>query len=147
MDSEETATKLVLLLCLLLPKEHISTLRFTMMLLAKIAAASNKNKMDASNLAVVLAPNIMNINSKSEKMNSSEEKLLQHQTSIVELLINNSSNIGMVSESLIERTDMMTDYFGTDDELLESSDVTHERKKKEKRKRSSSFHGKNGVVS
>ena len=48
-----------------------------MLLLAKIAVHSEKNKMDSTNLAVVLAPNLMHVNSKSETMKSTEEKLLQ----------------------------------------------------------------------
>jgi hypothetical protein len=52
----------MLLLCLLLPMEHLSTLRFTMGLLSRLAARSQHNKMDATNLAVVLAPNIMHCN-------------------------------------------------------------------------------------
>lgn len=51
-----------LLLCLLLPMEHLSTLRFTMGLLSRLAAHSTRNKMDVGNLAVVLAPNIMHVN-------------------------------------------------------------------------------------
>ena len=51
-----------LLLCLLLPMEHLSTLRFTMGLLSRLAAHSTHNKMDVGNLAVVLAPNIMHVN-------------------------------------------------------------------------------------
>ena len=51
-----------LLLCLLLPMEHLSTLRFTMGLLSRLATHSTHNKMDVGNLAVVLAPNIMHVN-------------------------------------------------------------------------------------
>ena len=46
------------------------------------------------NLAVCLAPNILHANSKSDKMNTSESKLLQIQTSIVQLLINSADRIG-----------------------------------------------------
>lgn len=77
LDSEENATRAILLLCLLLPPEHISMLQYIMKLLAKIAANSGTNKMDSMNLAVILAPNIMHVNSKSETMKSCEEKLLQ----------------------------------------------------------------------
>ena len=48
-----------------------------MLLLARITLHSEKNKMDSTNLAVVLAPNLMHVNSKSETMKSCEEKLLQ----------------------------------------------------------------------
>ena len=77
LDNQELAKKAVLLLCLMLPGEHVNTLRFIMLLLSKIAVQSDKNKMDSGNLAVVLAPNLMHVNSKSETMKSCEEKLLQ----------------------------------------------------------------------
>nr|KAG5692522.1 hypothetical protein BaRGS_018727 [Batillaria attramentaria] len=134
----------MLLLCLLLPPEHLSTLRYTMGLLSRLAAHSSHNKMDVGNLAVVLAPNIMHVNSRSQKMNSTEEKLLQLQTAIVELLIHNADRLGVVSESLSQRTTLMTECFGTEDELDASDDNTLEdtkEVKKKRRKRSSSLQG------
>lgn len=144
-DSHNT----ILLLCLLLPGEHLCTLKFMMNLLSDIASHANKNKMDATNLAVVLAPNMMHMNNKSEKMNSSEEKLLQVQTSVVELLIRNADSVGMISNSLYERALLMTEVFGTDDELDMTEDTMEEsrdsRKKEKKRKRSGSFQGEGAL--
>ncbi|XP_060077126.1 uncharacterized protein LOC132556708 [Ylistrum balloti] len=145
LGNTETSHQAVLLLCLLLPGEHLCTLRFMMKLLSEIASHSDKNKMDPTNLAVVLAPNMMHINNKSEKMNSSEEKLLQVQTSVVELLIRSADSVGMISDSLQERALLMTEVFGTDDELDMTEDTLEEsrdcRKKEKKRKRSGSFQG------
>ncbi|XP_046351286.2 uncharacterized protein LOC124131838 [Haliotis rufescens] len=147
LDNTKSVTEAIHALCLLLPAEHLSTLRFIMQLLNFIASHSDDNKMDAANLAVVLAPNIMHVNSKSEKMNSTEEKLLQIQTAIVELLIKDAEKVGMVSSSLYQRTTLMTECFGvqTDDELDASDDNTLEdskdMKKKKKRKRSGSLQG------
>ncbi|XP_046564919.1 rho GTPase-activating protein 11A-like [Haliotis rubra] len=147
LDDTKAASEAIHALCLLLPAEHLSTLRFIMQLLSFIASHSDDNKMDAANLAVVLAPNIMHVNSKSEKMNSTEEKLLQIQTAIVELLIKEAEKVGMVSSSLYQRTTLMTECFGvaTDDELDASDDNTLEdskdMKKKKKRKRSGSLQG------
>ncbi|KAJ8308536.1 hypothetical protein KUTeg_013410 [Tegillarca granosa] len=138
LGDNEKAVHAVFLLTLLLPGEHLSTLRYVMKLLSKIASHSEKNKMDPTNLAVVLAPNIMHINSKSEKMNASEEKLLQWQTGIVELLIHSADSVGMVSDSLYERTSLMTEAFGTDDDLDASEETLEESrgcKKKDKRRK------------
>ena len=77
LENPEVARRAVLLLCLMLPGEHVSTLRFILLLLSKVALQSDKNKMDSANLAVVMAPNLMHVNSKSETMKSCEEKLLQ----------------------------------------------------------------------
>lgn len=148
LPEKEEAKQAVLLLCLLLPGEHLSTIKYVMTLLKQIAENSDKNKMDAANLSVVLAPNLLYLNSKSEKMNSTEEKLLQFQTSVIEVLIRHADEIGYISDSLHERTLLMTEFFGTDDELDASSDQLEEsrdnrkKEKDKKRKRSGSFTGK-----
>ncbi|XP_076464464.1 uncharacterized protein LOC143296429 [Babylonia areolata] len=137
----------MLLLCLMLPMEHLSTLRFTMKLLSRLAAHCSQNKMDVGNLAVVLAPNIMHVNSRSQKMNATEEKLLQIQTAIVGMLIRKAESIGVVSDGLHQRTVLMTECFGTEDELDASDDNTLEDSKdtrevrKKARKRSNSLQG------
>ena len=46
------------------------------------------------NLAVCLAPNLLHTNSKTDKMNSAETRLVQMQTSIVQILITNADKIG-----------------------------------------------------
>ncbi|WAR20522.1 RHGBA-like protein [Mya arenaria] len=117
LENSEEATRAVLLACLLLPSEHATTLQYIMKLLAKIATHSEKNKMDSTNLAVVLAPNLMHMNSKSETMKSSEEKLLQVQTAIVELLIKQANLVCLVEDEMIEKTAFMSEVFSTDDEL------------------------------
>lgn len=83
--------------------------------------------------------------SRSQKMNATEEKLLQVQTSIVELLIVHAQRIGVVSESLYQRTCLMTECFGTEDELDGSDDNMLEDAKearKKQRKRSGSLQGR-----
>ncbi|XP_061172626.1 rho GTPase-activating protein 11A-like [Saccostrea echinata] len=145
IDQSDVSTQAVLSLCLLLPGEHLSTLRYVMLLLSDVANCAEQNKMDAPNLAVVLAPNIMHLNNKTEKMNSSEEKLLQVQTAIVEVLIRSASMIGMVSPEVYEKASLITEIFGTDDELDASCDTLEEsrdlKKKEKRRKRSGSFQG------
>ncbi|XP_062601374.1 rho GTPase-activating protein 11A-like isoform X2 [Saccostrea cucullata] len=145
IDPSDVSTQAVLSLCLLLPGEHLSTLRYFMLLLSDVANCAEQNKMDATNLAVVLAPNIMHLNNKTEKMNSSEEKLLQVQTAIVEVLIRSASMIGMVSPEVYEKASLITEIFGTDDELDASCDTLEEsrdlKKKEKRRKRSGSFQG------
>lgn len=96
--------------------------------------------MDVANLAVCLAPNILHNNAKSDKMNSTESKLLQTQKSIVQLLMTHSDHIGMVSNSLFERTALMTQCFQSEDEL-ERSGETEETGKKKKKRRSGSLQG------
>ncbi len=75
LETEGQRHNALMLLCLLLPRTHISTLRFFMCFLATVAQYSEKNKMDTPNLAVCLAPNLLHNSSKAEKMNC-ESKLL-----------------------------------------------------------------------
>ncbi len=50
----------LLRLCLLLPPRHLTALRFTMCFLARVARRAAHNKMETSNLAVCMAPNLLN---------------------------------------------------------------------------------------
>ena len=74
----------------------------------------------------------------------------QFQTSVVELLINNAHQVGLVDDDLAGRTALMSEVFSTDDELDGSEDNledTKENKRKDKkRKRSGSFQGLLGQI-
>ena len=83
----------------------------------------------------------------SHKMNSTEKKLLQTQTSIVELLIRKAERIGGISDSLYDRISLMVECFGTDEDLDGSDENVLEDSKavadnhKSRRKRSGSLQG------
>ena len=77
LEKGDERRQAVFLLCLLLPWPHLSTLRFFMQFLARVARHADQNKMDVSNLALCLAPNLLHMNLKAEKMRDSETKLLQ----------------------------------------------------------------------
>lgn len=95
--------------------------------------------MDVINLLVVLVFNIMYLNSKIEKMNLLEEKLLQVQIIIVEILIKSVVLIGMVFNEVFEKVFFIIEIFGIDDELDVSCDIFEEFrdyfKKKDKRRK------------
>ncbi|ELT99509.1 hypothetical protein CAPTEDRAFT_108376, partial [Capitella teleta] len=59
LEPESMRVFALLHLCHILPLPHVSTLRFIMTFLQTVAANSDCNKMDATNLAVCLAPNLM----------------------------------------------------------------------------------------
>ncbi|XP_013409939.2 rho GTPase-activating protein 11B-like [Lingula anatina] len=141
LQESDSRLKHIQLMCLLLPLENLSTLKFTMQCCAEIASHSENNKMNMSNLAVVLTPNLIHTNSKSEKMTQVEGQLLAAQTSIIELLIEHSADIGMVDESLQERSHMMSTCFASEDELDRSCDESEEPKSKKKKRRSGSLQG------
>ncbi|KAK6997916.1 rho GTPase-activating protein 11A [Biomphalaria glabrata] len=143
LPPDKDPKKAILQLCLLLPLENIGTLRYTMHMLYRVAARCDKNKMTANNLALIMAPNIMHNNKGTLKMSSSEEKLLHIQTYIVELLIKNWDQIGIVTSSLQHQMGLLSEGFATDDDLDASDDNTLEESKnvskKIRRKRSGSL--------
>lgn len=104
---------------------------------ANIASHSSSNKMNVTNLAVVLTPNLINMNNKNEKMNQAEGELLKAQTGVIELLITHADEIGIISDDLAERSAVMAG-FATDDELGgrtddELDDTSKSTKKKKRR--------------
>ena len=107
MEDHGDQTEAVLLLCLLLPIPHLSTLQFTMRFLAKVASCSQHSKMGTSNLAIVLTPNLIH-NTKKEGNNASE-KQLKEQTAVIDILLKNADDIGLVNEDIYERAKMIGD--------------------------------------
>lgn len=55
---------------------------------------SGENKMDSSNLAVMLAPNLLHSGDAADKMNANMEKRLKLQAAVVHCLIENARNFG-----------------------------------------------------
>ena len=150
-DAQSAAA--VLYLCHLLPPLNLSTLRYTMCFLGRVVAASDRNKMDASNLAVCLTPNLLYLpdgvksnGGAGEKSAGSDGRLLAAEISVVQVLIRHAHNIGMVSESLQERAALLSSCFppASGDEL-DRSEVDggggSTKTKKKKKKRSGSLQG------
>ena len=79
LETEGQRHLALMLLCLLLPLPHLTTLRYIMCFLSRVAKNAASNKMDTPNLAVCMAPNILHNSTKAEKMNS-ESKLLHVST-------------------------------------------------------------------
>ena len=81
LETEGQRHMALMLLCLLLPLPHLTTLRYIMCFLSRVARNAASNKMDTPNLAVCMAPNILHNSTKAEKMNS-ESKLLHVSTGL-----------------------------------------------------------------
>ena len=104
----------LLLTLLLLPSEHLAALSFLLRHLHTVAKSSKLNKMTATNLAIVLTPNLLpvqdNVNlatangSKVDKkvVESNNQKLKLH-TEMLEVMIMNSDNVGFVTKIIMER--------------------------------------------
>ncbi|GFO32300.1 rho GTPase-activating protein 11a [Plakobranchus ocellatus] len=147
LPTEKDPKAALLRMCLLLPLENLGALRYTMHLLHRVAQHSDKNRMTYNNLALVVAPNLMGGAGwkTGQKMGAAEEKILSTQTSIIELLIRQWDQVGMVVSSLRQQLNMMSECFGTDDDMDVSDDNTLEDSRdvlrKKRRRRSGSLTG------
>ncbi|XP_038046616.1 uncharacterized protein LOC119720832 [Patiria miniata] len=140
------------LLCLTLPATYYHTLRYAMQFLKQVAGSVSSNRMDASNLALVMTPNLMG-GLKADKSGgtSATEKLLRLQTAVIRHLIENADDIGMVPDAVAERVesfgnrsscDLLTDRLTSEDELDKSGEgALEERKKNRRRRRSGPIQG------
>lgn len=138
IDDNDTQLRAITLLCLLLPLDHIGTLRYITIMLSHIVKKCHINKMDCSNLALVMTPNVMYCRNDSSAL-LCDEKQLSAQTALVELLIKNAELIGTVTVELEEQVQLeismdMTNT--TDDE-----DCSMDSKIVKKKRRSGSLQG------
>ncbi|KAG1671492.1 Rho GTPase-activating protein 11A [Nymphon striatum] len=127
--------------CLLLPLDHLQTLRFLLQFLNKVASHSDNNKMDASNLCIVMTPNIMPCDEKSDsKFNKDVNQLLKERRAVINALMNQADNIGDVPKNLLESVNsngnilknLEDEFEKSDNSLLSSSRSIHKRRKKRK---------------
>ena len=104
-----------LLLCLLLlPSDHLASLSFLLRHLNTVASSSSLNKMTATNLAIVLTPNLLpvqdnvhltaaNTGKVDKKVVESNNQKLKLHTEMLEVMIQNSDNVGCVTQVILDR--------------------------------------------
>lgn len=100
--------RLLLLVCLMMPPDHLEALTFTAHLLTDVADQAEHNKMNSNNLALCLAPNFFHGTS-SEPVCT---KMVGSEAAVVEELINNAHSIGVLPDLLYEQVlmiDMLPD--------------------------------------
>ena len=68
---------------------------------------SAENKMDSSNLSVILAPNLLHSGDGTEKMNANTEKRLKLQAAVVHCFIENAHNFGVLPQFRLEKVPAM----------------------------------------
>ena len=110
-------------LCLLLlPQDHLASLSFLMRHLSKVAQSSNVNKMTATNLAIVLSPNLLpvqdslslpshaqtKVDKKTVDLNNKKLKL---HTDILEWMIIHSDSVGYVDAVIMERLELTNNRY------------------------------------
>ncbi|XP_078262508.1 rho GTPase-activating protein 11A-like isoform X2 [Rhinoraja longicauda] len=137
LQTNEKISTTLLLSCLL-PEKTIDTLHYFLNFLQNVSLRSKDNKMDASNLAVVFAPNLFHSGDGSEKVTSLAEKWLHLQAATVHTLIDNFDGIGCFPEFILEKVPAMLGdtAFTTPLENLEDGDGSRVAECKRPRRRS-----------
>ncbi|XP_031134862.1 rho GTPase-activating protein 11A isoform X1 [Sander lucioperca] len=107
LPTMEDRTSATMLLSCVLPDRNLSTLRHFFDFLHNVSMRSAENKMDSSNLSVILAPNILHAGDCTEKMNANTEKRLKLQAAIVHCFIENAHNFGVLPQFLLEKVPAM----------------------------------------
>ena len=103
LTSDVDRTAETLLLSCLLPDRNLSTLRYLFDFLHRVSLRSSVNKMDSSNLAVVLTPNLLPSGKGTESMDATD-RLLKLQTAVIQCFIENSQDLGVLRPFSAKKT-------------------------------------------
>lgn len=135
---KEKRDEAVILTCLLLPKDHLNTLAFFMAFLRNVASYADSNKMTISNLAIIIAPSVMPVD--SQKITSQGNKIVSDHVEICQILIKNAHLIGVVPEHILSG-----EVSFSNSSIQNNSSDGSCRKKKKKRRSSSLTRVFNGL--
>uniref|UniRef100_A0A670XUL8 Rho-GAP domain-containing protein n=1 Tax=Pseudonaja textilis TaxID=8673 RepID=A0A670XUL8_PSETE len=124
LDSEERNSATLLISCLV-NEGIIETLRYFFQFLKKVSLRSAENKMDSCNLAVIFAPNLLQL-SEIEKISVHTEKKLRLQAGVLQTLIDHAEDIGQIPKFILEKIPSM---LGIDDSA--STPVLHNEQESE----------------
>ncbi|XP_041669209.1 rho GTPase-activating protein 11A isoform X1 [Cheilinus undulatus] len=103
LPTQEERTSATMLLSCVLPDRNLSVLRHFFDFLNNVSKRSVENKMDSSNLSVILAPNLLHCGDGTEKINANTEKRLKLQAAIIQCFIENAHSFGVLPQFLQEK--------------------------------------------
>ncbi|XP_055586231.1 uncharacterized protein LOC129738931 [Uranotaenia lowii] len=133
----------LMITCLLLPPITLNTMAFFMQFLHTVSLHCSANKMTIENLAIILTPNLMPI---AEMV---QQRLTTH-VKIVQLLIENSHEIGVVPDTILEKLNESNYTMMRIQSVDTGSTTVNTTDKKKKKRRSGSltrmFHGLRKIV-
>ncbi|XP_016394697.1 uncharacterized protein LOC107728896 isoform X2 [Sinocyclocheilus rhinocerous] len=101
-DQEGARNRTTLLITALFPSSHARALRYLCTFLHQVAERCSENRMDATSLAVVIAPNLLQSPAPPCKLTLDTEKHLDQQTSVIKSLILHADRIGVVPSCVLE---------------------------------------------
>lgn len=123
----ERKCEALLTTCLLLSTATLNTLAFFMQFLNTVSMHSNLNKMTVENLAIIFAPGLM----PTAQMIGQR---LSHHVKVIQLLIENAFNIGIVPKSILNRSEAQQQLM-----IAQQQPPPPETEKKKKKRRSGSL--------
>ncbi|XP_016133381.1 rho GTPase-activating protein 11A-like [Sinocyclocheilus grahami] len=101
-DQEGARNRTTLLITALFPSSHARALRYLCTFLHQVAERCSENRMGATSLAVVIAPNLLQSPAPPCKLTLDTEKHLDQQTSVIKSLILHADRIGVVPSCVLE---------------------------------------------
>ncbi|XP_013128397.1 rho GTPase-activating protein 11A isoform X2 [Oreochromis niloticus] len=107
LPNEEERTSATMLLSCVLPDRNLCVLRYFFDFLYNVSKRSAENKMDSSNLSVILAPNLLHSGDGTEKMNANTEKRLKLQAAVARCFIENAHSFGVLPKFLQDKVPAM----------------------------------------
>ncbi|KAG8199537.1 hypothetical protein JTE90_009378 [Oedothorax gibbosus] len=128
LENKECRINANLLACLLLPPDHLRTLKYLLNFLSDLADQSKKNMMKHRNLALIIAPNIFFMSAESADKSSPE--LAELHTNIFKLLIKNAKKVGAMPASFQHCVLESCPELDSSGDLLDSSPCNKTRKKR-----------------
>lgn len=109
------------MVCLLLPNVVLNTLVYFMQFLNLVSLHSTANKMSTKNLAIIFAPGLMPINE------SYGQRLVSH-VQIIEILIDNAHELGLIPPELLHRLPSLDLTETATNDPMNFTMVTHSRR-------------------
>uniref|UniRef100_A0A8D3CCK5 Rho-GAP domain-containing protein n=1 Tax=Scophthalmus maximus TaxID=52904 RepID=A0A8D3CCK5_SCOMX len=122
LSAAEDRTSATTLLSCVLPDRNLGVLRHFFDFLHNVSQRSAENKMDSSNLSVILAPNLLH-SGDTEKMNANTEKRLKLQAAVVQCFIENATSFGVLPQFLQAKVPAM---MGCEQGILSPTHDEHE---------------------
>uniref|UniRef100_A0A4W4F2C4 Rho-GAP domain-containing protein n=1 Tax=Electrophorus electricus TaxID=8005 RepID=A0A4W4F2C4_ELEEL len=101
-EQQDRRHRATLLLTALLPPAHARTLRYFCSFLSQVAQRCAENRMEVGNLAVVMAPNLLQCPAQPSKLTVHTERELDHQAAVVKALILHADRIGVVPSFVLD---------------------------------------------
>ncbi|RXN04322.1 ryanodine receptor 1-like protein [Labeo rohita] len=101
-DQEGARNRTTLLITALFPSSNARALRYLCTFLRQVAERCSENRMDATSLAVVIAPNLLQSPAPPCKLTLDTEKHLDQQTSVIKSFILHADRIGGVPSCVLD---------------------------------------------